>query len=348
MTTEARFIPDPDFNPRRPATPTRPQQQSVKDLNAWLHATHGQAVDAFSDQGIRLGFQQNLPHQAIALHVSTDNASFSFALPASGPIQRLEQAEPMVAKAFERMPSMGQAFRAYDDAFEGRSKHQRGHVSVQNGPLEDREGWQLLSQEGAAPETWRTTTSTTASLEEGVMVWCREQSALRAATSKENLVLLLQDPAQAVHNPDAPPFPTSAGNASAFELPGLTTERHAYRVYLSGANDGLTGEALLNLHVYMRDAHRPNGAGHVVAVDSTMQMHASGVHFTQGRGDTLCHTLTPKEMGVDPMLAGLYIDTGAPMVNALPQHQTQVHESYDFTMALDDDNTLASGQDFTR
>lgn len=348
MTTEPRFIPDPDFDPRRPAPTPRPQQQSIKDLNAWLHANHDQAVGEYADHGIRIGFQQRLPQQPIALHVSTDNASFSFALPAQGPIQRLEQAAPMVAKALERLPSMDRAFRAYDDAFDGLSKHQRGQVSVQHGPLEDAQGWQLLSHEGAAPQSWRTTTSTTASLEEGLMTWCREQSALRSATSKDNLVKLLHDPGQAVHNPDAPTFPTSTGNASAFDLPGLTTERHAYRVYLSGENDPSTGEARLQLHVYMRDAHRPDSVGQLVGIDSTMELHAAGVHFSQGRGDALCHTLEPKEMGVDPTVAGLYIDTGAPMVNALPHHQTQVHESYDFDFSMDDDRVLATGQDFTR
>lgn len=346
MTTEAQFIPDPDYQPRRPVPYTPPAQQSVKDLNAWLQDHHGQAVEDLAARGIHLRFHQAVPQHKIALRVSTDNAPFAFAMPTPVPMQRLDQAQPMVESALARIPHMERAFQAYDAEHEGLSKHQRGQVPVQYGPIADAHGWQLLS-EGMGPGTWQTTTQTTASLEDGVVAWCSEQAALRAATSKDNLARMLQDPAQSVFNPGAPSFPSAGGNTCAFELPGLTTERHAFRVYLSGENEPTTGEARLVTHVYMRDAHRPNSVGQVVMQGSTMELHPTGVAYAQGRGGLLRHQYEPDELGVNAMVAGLYIDTQAPMANLLPNRQVE-QESYDYTVGLEPDGSMSTDHDFTR
>lgn len=345
---EARFIPAPDFQPMQRTAPTRAPQPSVKDLNAWLNSTHDQAVEDLAGRGIHLGFRQDRPQHPIALRVATDDASFAFALPVPGSMQRCSQGEAMVQSALQRIPEMDKAFTAYSAMHEGLSKHQRGQVPVHNGPLEDRHGWQLQTQDGVGPGSWRTCTRTTASLEDGLVDWCREEQALRLATSKDGLAKMLQDPSQAVLNPTAPPLPTFTGNACAFDLSGLGSDRNAYRAYLSGQNDPTTGEARLQVHVYMLDAKNPGQVGHAVMEGSTMELHATGVHYRQGLGEPLRHDYPPEAFGMDAGVAGFFIDSRAPMSTLLPQHNVQAQESFDFTMALECDDTMATDNAFTR
>lgn len=345
--TQDRFIPAPDFQPMQ-RTPRVPAPQlSVAELNRWLNQTHGEAVNNLAGRGINLGFHQDLPHHAIALRVSTDNASFAFAMPTPVPMQRFSQGEPLVRSAMERIPDMERAFSAYDAMYEGVSKHQRGQVPVHNGPLEDLHGWQLQTREGSGLGSWRECTRTTASVEDGLVDWCREQHALRLATSKDGLAKLLQDPNQAVLNRTAPRFPTIEGNACAFDLPGLATDRHAYRAYLSGRNDTATGEALMSVHLYMRDAGNPESVGSVVMEASTMELHATGVHYRQGMGSPICHDYTPDAFGVDASVAGFFIDSGVPVADLLPQHNSQAHDSFDYTVGLEYEDQAAT-HEFTR
>lgn len=347
VNPDAQFIPAPDFQPMQ-RTPRVPAPQlSVGELNRWLKQYHGEAVSSLADRGINLGFHQNLPHQAIALRVSTDDASFAFAMPTPVPMQRYSQGEPMVQSAMQRIPAMEQAFNAYHAMYEGVSKHQRGAVPVSNGPLEDRHGWQLQTQAGSGLGSWRECTRTTASLEAGLVEWCSEQQALRLAMSKDGLAKLLQDPAQAVLNPTAPPLPTAPSNACAFDLPGLSTGRHAYRAYLSGQNDPATGEARLSVHLYMVDAGKPEHVGHVVMEASTMELHATGVHCRQGMGAPMRHDYSPDAFGVNAGVAGFFIDSGVPMGNLLPQHNTQAQDSFDYTVGLEYDSQTTT-HEFTR
>jgi hypothetical protein len=345
---QANLILVPDFQPRQHILPAPVSQLSVQDLNAWLKHQHGQVTERLANRGIQLGFRQDLPHHSIALRVSTDNASFSFAMPTPVPMQRYSQGEPMVQSALERIPSMERAFQAYDAMHDGQSKHQRGQVPVQNGPLEDRHGWQLQACEGTGPGNWRTSTRTTACLEDGLVSWCAEQSALRAAMSKERLVAILQDPAQAKSNPAAPTLTTANGNASAFDLPGLTTERHAYRAYLSGGEDITTGQTRLSVQVYMLDAGHPDQMGKPLMTGSTMELHASGVGYQQGLGAGVHHDYAPESFGVDASVAGFFIESRVPMVNLMPQHSTPAQDSYDYTVGLEFEEALTTDDAITR
>lgn len=339
------FIPHPDYQPFQPQAPKQAPQLTVQELNAWLQKNHAPTVEAFASHGLRLNFHQYMPHHPIALRVSSDNASFAFAVPTPVPLRKHMYAEPLVEGAAQRLPQMAQAFAAYDRAYEDIPKHQRPHIQVPHGTLEDRQGWQLQPDGCERLSNWRTCTRTSASLEGSVLSWCEAQSALRQATNKDYLVQAFQDPKLAVHNANAPALPNLPGTTSAFELPALSTDQYAFRVYLAGANDA-NGNVQISAHVRMCNRQDENHLGTAISPTTSVELRATGVQFSQGLASATPQSLQAEDLGLEPGVASFFIDTQMPMVQMLPQHQ-QAQESYDYTQGLDMDMSTQN-YDFSR